>query len=110
MMNPIIGYLAILCLMASPALAGTCLSQSSTPTFQAGQAVPQVCDVHGSQKVLLVDANGALAALRGDAVMLAKQIEAERAHVAALRREHAELMAEIDRMMAVLVGVRTGDE
>lgn len=42
----------------SPVYAETCLSQSSVPTFQAGQAVPQVCDTHGTQKVMTVDADG----------------------------------------------------
>lgn len=42
----------------SPAYADTCLSQSGVPTFQAGQAVPQVCDTHGTQKVMTVDADG----------------------------------------------------
>ena len=93
----------------SPSWAGTCLSQTSVPTFTVGQPVPQVCDVHGSQKVLLVDANGALAALRGDSVLLAKQIEQERERLAALHREHAQLMAEIDRMTLVLMGAITGD-
>lgn len=42
----------------SPAAADTCLSQSSVPTFSSGQSVPQVCDQHGTQKVMTVDADG----------------------------------------------------
>lgn len=42
----------------SPASADTCLSQSSVPSFQSGQSVPQVCDTHGTQKVMTVDEDG----------------------------------------------------
>ena len=42
----------------SPASAEQCLAQSTPPTYTAGMAVPQVCDTHGTQKVMTVDEDG----------------------------------------------------
>lgn len=103
------GILGFVVLLPCGAMAGTCVSQTSAATFPANQPVPMVCDLHGAQKMILVDANGVIAALHGDAVLLAKQIEVERQQLAALWEEHLALEAEIDRMTRLLmsdIGVR----
>jgi hypothetical protein len=50
--------LVLLLLAVAPAQAETCLSGSSPPTYSNNQPVPKNCDLHGSQKVLLVDQDG----------------------------------------------------
>jgi hypothetical protein len=88
-------------LLGGTAWADTCLTQASPPTYPAGQPVPQVCDAHGSQKVVIVDTNGAIAAvLKQNAVLYAKKLERVRqlrAAVAALEREEQQLLARLER-------------
>lgn len=45
-------------LWAGESWAQTCRSEATVPTYPAGQQVPQVCDTHGTQKVMTVDENG----------------------------------------------------
>lgn len=60
-------------LAAFPASADTCLSQSSSETYPANQSTPQVCDMHGSQKMLLVDENGNPGAAVGGAITVEEE-------------------------------------
>jgi hypothetical protein len=97
-----LGVLTGLCLLlGGTAWAETCLTQSSPPTYTAGQPVPQVCDTHGSQKVVIVDTTGAIAALlKRNAVLYAQKLERVRQlrdAVAALELEEQRLLARLER-------------
>lgn len=81
-----------------PAIADTCLSQSSTPTFQAGQSVPKVCDTHGSLRIVVVTAAGAFASANQESLMLARQLQEKQAEVARLRDAVASLEKEREEL------------